>query len=202
MVMYLRIRQIKGEIRIVGVDDARFERGRDLWTRLVGVVYRGGQWIEGCMQTPIRVDGEDATSQLCLMVKNSAHYGQLRVIMTRDTIFGGVNVLDLPAVVETTGLPIIAVSDSEPDMERVVKSLKRHSPKTWERKQAILLRCGPIRTVESKVGSGPIYIQWAGIPLKQVIKLVQKTAIRSRIPEPIRVAHLFATSFVPNPIES
>ncbi len=151
------------------------------------------------MQIPIRVDGEDATSQLGMMVKNSPHYGQLRVIMTRDTIFGGVNVLNLQSVVDITGLPIIAVSDSKPDMERVRKSFMQYSPETWEEKLAILEKCGPIQAISSREGRVPIYIQWAGISLKQAVKLIQKTAIRSRIPEPIRIAHLFATSFVPNP---
>jgi endonuclease V-like protein UPF0215 family len=195
----MEIRQVKREIRILGVDDARFKRGRDEWTRLIGVVYRGAEWMEGCLQIPIRVDGADVTRQLTRMVKASSHYGQLRVIMTRDSIFAGVNVLNLPELFKATQLPVIAVSDSEPDMVRVKKALQRICPDRWEEKFAVLEDSGPIRSVESRSGKTPVFLQWAGLPVHQAIELVKKTTIHSRIPEPIRIAHLIASSFVPDP---
>jgi endonuclease V-like protein UPF0215 family len=190
---------MKTEIRILGVDDARFRRGRDKWTRLVGIVTRGGQWIEGCLQVPIRVDGDDATEQLARMVQGSSHYEQLRVIMTCDTIFGGVNVVDLRKVAEATGLPVVAVSDSKPDMARVADAFHRLCPDHWQEKLAVLERCGPIKPLESRRGRAPVYLQWTGLPFEQAAELVQMTATRSRIPEPLRIAHLIARSFVSSP---
>jgi endonuclease V-like protein UPF0215 family len=194
----MEIRQVKEEIRILGIDDARFRRGVDEWTRLVGVVFRGGKWMEGCMQIPIQVDSNDATDQLVSMVNASPHHGQLRVIMTADTIFAGVNVIDLPRVVAQTGLPVIAVSDNEPDMNRVTKAFQRICPDRWQEKLAILSEAGPIRAIKSHPDRVPIFIQWAGLPFEQAVELVQKTATHSRLPEPVRVAHLFASSFVPD----
>jgi endonuclease V-like protein UPF0215 family len=196
------IQQVKSEIRILGVDDARFKRGHDEWTRLVGVILRGSQWIEGCLQVPIRVDGDDATPQLARMIRESSHYEQLRVVMTCDTIFGGMNVLDLPTLAETTKRPVIAVSDSEPNMERVSEAFRRLCPNRWQEKLAMLARCAPIKAVESRRGRVPVYLQWAGLPFEQAVELVQKTATRSRIPEPIRIAHLVGRSFVSNPDSS
>lgn len=195
----MSLRHVKDEIRILGVDDARFVRGRDQWTRLVGVVHRGGRWIEGCLQTPIRVDGDDVTVKLARMVKESSHYGQLRVIVTGDTIFAGTNVLDLPALVEVTELPVIAVSDSEPNMARVEQALQHYSPKTWREKLAVLARCGPIKGVESRPGRAAVFLQWSGLSFEKAVEVVRLAATRSRIPEPVRVAHLIASSFVPNP---
>ena len=192
----MKIRQVKEEIRILGIDDARFRRGFDKWTRLIGVVFRGGKWMEGCMQIPIRVDGDDATEQLVSMVKESPHHGQLRVIMTADTIVAGVNVIDLPKVAEQTGLPVIAISDSQPDMDRVTKAFQRICPDRWKKKLTTLSTAGPIRAIKSHVDRVPVYIQWAGLPFKQAQELVQKTATHSRLPEPVRVAHLMASSFV------
>ncbi len=197
----MKLRQVKREIRILGVDDARFERERDEWTRLIGVVFRGGEWMEGCLQVPIRVDGEDVTEQLANMVKASTHFEQLRVIMTRDTIFGGANVLDLPALSETTGLAVIAVSDSKPDMKRVKKAFQRICPDSWETKMDSLAKSGPIHEIESQPGRASVYLQWAGIAFEKAVELVQKTAVRSRIPEPLRVVHMIASSFIPNPLD-
>jgi endonuclease V-like protein UPF0215 family len=145
------------------------------------------------------VDGDDATSRLAGMVKDSSHYGQLRILMTGDTIFAGTNVVDLPALAELTQLPVIAVSDSEPDMTRVEQALKHYSPKTWKDKLAALDRCGPIKEVESRPGRAPVFLQWAGLPFEKAVEVVRLAATRSRIPEPIRVAHIIASSFVPNP---
>ena len=195
------IRQVKREIRIVGVDDARFDRTHDKWTRLVGVIYRGGLAMEGCLQVPIQVDGDDVTVQLVQMIKASAHFGQLRVIMTRDTIFAGVNVLDLEELVKLTELPVIAVSDSKPDMTRVKRALQRFSPNNWEAKFRILEKNGPIHQTNAGPRQASIFLQWTGLPKAQAIELVHISATRSRIPEPLRVAHLIATSFVPNPID-
>lgn len=195
----LRIRHVKKEIRILGVDDARFTRGVDKWTRVVGVIHRGGDWVEGILQIPILVDGDDVTDQLAKMVLESGHYKQLRVIMTRDTIFGGVNVLDLLTLTKKTKLPVIAVSDSKPDMKRVEEAMKTYSPNHWQRKCEILKQNGPILEVESRKGKAAVYLQWSGLPFDQVKKIVQQTTKRSRIPEPLRLAHLFASSFVHNP---
>lgn len=192
----MKIRQVKEEIRILGVDDARFSRGFDEFTRLVGVVFRGGKWMEGCMQRPIRVDGDDATDQLVNMVNESPHYGQLRVIMTADTIVAGVNVINLPRVTKHTSLPVIAISDTKPDMDRVTTAFQHVSPDGWEEKIGTLSAAGPIRAVKSHADRVPVYIQWAGLPFKQAKELVQKTATHSRLPEPVRVAHLIASSFV------
>jgi endonuclease V-like protein UPF0215 family len=197
--MKIEIRQVKEEIRILGIDDARFRRGTDEWTRLVGVVFRGGKWMEGCMQIPIGVDGNDATEQLVTMVKESPHYGQLRVIMTADTIVAGVNIIDLPRVVKETDLPIIAISDSEPDMNRVTKAFQQICPDDWKEKLGTLSTAGPIRPVKSHSDRVPVFVQWAGLPFEQVVELVKKTATHSRLPEPVRVAHLVASSFVPDP---
>ncbi len=195
----MELRQIKEEVRILGVDDARFTRNRDKWTRLIGVIHRGGKWIEGCLQIPIRVDGDDVTEQLTEMVKTSSHYGQLRVIMTSDTIFGGVNVLNIHQLFQNTGLPVIAISETKPDMARVEKALQRLDYDSWKPKLAILEESGPIHSVRTRSGRASIYLQWAGLPFEQVVELVQKTATRSRIPEPVRVAHMIASSFVSDP---
>ncbi|MFX1565287.1 MAG: DUF99 family protein [Promethearchaeota archaeon] len=192
----MELRKIKREIRILGVDDARFIRGQDDWTRLVGVIFRGGDYLEGCVQIPIRVDGKDVTSQLTNMITASPHYGQLRLVMTRDTIFGGVNVLNLRELFEGTNLPVIAVSDSKPNMQQVKKALQQIDPSGWEERFSSLEASGPIREVVSRPGRGPVYMQWQGLPFDQAVEVIQNTATRSRIPEPIRVAHLFASSFV------
>jgi len=50
---------MKKEIRILGIDDMPFSFG-DKKVDVVGVVMRGGIYLEGVLKTTIDVDGRDA----------------------------------------------------------------------------------------------------------------------------------------------
>ena len=105
-----RFRSVKREIRVLGVDDGVFvpqKRGKAL---IVGVVYRGGLWLDGVMHTEIEVDGLDATEKIASMIKSSPHYAQLRVIMLNGLTFAGFNIVDIKRLYGETGLPVIVVS--------------------------------------------------------------------------------------------
>ena len=105
---------------------------------------------------------------------------------------------NLPELFEETKLPVIAVSDSKPDTQQVKKALQQIDPAGWKKRFTSLKASGPIREVESQPGRVPIYMQWEGLPFEQAVEVIKKTATRSRIPEPIRVAHIIASSFVPD----
>ena len=45
---------IKNEIRVLGIDDSSLEHDPVL---IVGVVFRGGQWLDGVLRSEIRRDG-------------------------------------------------------------------------------------------------------------------------------------------------
>ena len=76
-----KFRVIKPEIRVLGVDDGVFTPHVKGLVPVVGVVFRGGYWLDGVMHTKIKVDGFDATRKIASMILNSPHYKQLRVIM-------------------------------------------------------------------------------------------------------------------------
>ena len=74
-----RLRQVKREIRVLGVAASRV--GED--SIVVGVVYRGSLWLDGVMKTTTRE--ADLTDALIGLVKGSPHYGQIRVILLSKT---------------------------------------------------------------------------------------------------------------------
>ncbi|MGZ4850327.1 MAG: endonuclease dU, partial [Candidatus Bathyarchaeia archaeon] len=51
---------IKSEIRVLGVDDGKFVPHKEGVVNVVGVVFRGGLWLDGVMHTTIAIDGFDA----------------------------------------------------------------------------------------------------------------------------------------------
>ncbi len=185
------LRIIKPEIRVLGVDDGKFIPHSKDPVLLVGVVFRGGCWLDGIMHTTIRVDDFDATAKIAQMITTSPHYKQLRVVMLNGVTFAGFNVVDIKALNTATQLPVIAVTNKKPDLPKVQKALE-NLPNSKERWNAIL-NAGEIYPVKARSGKQTIYIETAGIPKETAQEILQLTSPRSNIPEALRVAHLIAS---------
>ena len=117
-------RVIKPEIRVLGVDDGAFIPHVKGQVPVVGVVFRGGYWLDGVMHTKIAVDGFDATDRISSMITRSSHYKQLRVIMLDGITFAGCTIVDVKALNVATKLPVIAVTREKPDLADIVKALQ------------------------------------------------------------------------------
>ena len=188
-----RFRVIKPEIRVLGIDDGKHVFRSKTQASIVGVVFRGGLWLDGVMSTSVSVDGFDATENVTNMILASPHYKQLRVIMLSGVTYAGFNIIDLVALNEATKLPVIAVTRDKPSLEKMRAALG--NLERSEERFNTLLRAGEITPVTR--GKNKIFMQTAGILSEDAQKIVALTSTRSSIPEPLRVAHLVAsgTSF-------
>jgi hypothetical protein len=186
-----KFRVIKPEIRVLGVDDGVFiPRSRRL-VPVVGVVFRGGYWLDGVMHTKVMVDGLDATDKIASMIIKSPHHKQLRVIMLNGITFAGFNVVDIKELSSKTKLPVIAVAREKPNFAEIREALK-NLPKSEERWRAIV-NAGEIFETYTRKKSEKIYMQISGILEEDAEKILQSTSTRSNIPEALRVAHLIAS---------
>jgi len=188
---YKKFRSIKPEIRVLGVDDGVFIPHNKGYADVVGVVFRGGYWLDGAMRTEVEVDGLDATEKIASMIIASPHYQQLRVIMLNGITFAGFNIVDIKELYNKTKLPVIAVTRDKPDMEEIKKALENLPEK--ERRWQAILNAGELLTVQTREGEEPVYMQIAGITRSDAEKIVKMTSTRSNIPEPLRVAHIIAS---------
>lgn len=188
---YKKFRSIKPEIRVLGVDDGVFIPHNKGYADVVGVVFRGGYWLDGAMRTEVEVDGLDATEKIASMIIASPHYQQLRVIMLNGITFAGFNIVDIKELYNKTKLPVIAVTRDKPDMEEIKKALENLPEK--ERRWQAILNAGELLTVQTREGEEPVYMQIAGITRSDAEKIVKITSTRSNIPEPLRVAHIVAS---------
>lgn len=188
-----RFRVIKPEIRVLGIDDGKHVFRSKTRVPIVGVVYRGGLWLDGVMSTSVLVDGFDATEAVSKMITSSPHYRQLRVIMLSGVTYAGFNIIDVVALNETTKLPVIAITREKPNLDRIRLALS--NLERSEERFNTLLKAGEI--VNVKINGNKIFMQTAGILCEDAQKIVALTSTRSSIPEPLRVAHLIAsgTSF-------
>ena len=144
------LRIVKSEIRVLGVDDGKFTPHSNEQVPVVGVVFRGGYWLDGVMSTTITVDGLDATDRLFSMITKSPHFRQLRVVVLNGITFGGFNVVDIQALNAQTGLPVIAVTQKKPNLTEVHAALN-NLPEAEERWRRVLC-AGKIVTLEATSG--------------------------------------------------
>lgn len=101
-----RLRQVKREIRVLGVAASRV--GED--SIVVGVVYRGSLWLDGVMKTTTRE--ADLTDALIGLVKGSPHYGQIRVILLSKDKMPPYAILAIERLHAETNKPVIMLSTS------------------------------------------------------------------------------------------
>ncbi len=182
-------REVKSEVRILGVDDGPFHKFRDEKTALIGVVYRGASYLEGVLKREIFVDGDDSTEQIIRMVKGTRHRGHLRIVMLSGITFGGLNIADIKSINEATGLPVIIVTRRLPDIAAVKKAIS-HVQKPME-KIARLQRAGRLHTLD--IGDKQVVYQRIGLSSYDAEKIIRLTIVRGLVPEPLRVAHIIAS---------
>lgn len=182
---------MKAEIRVIGFDDAPFKRG-DKETWLVGVIYRGSHIFEGLLLERIGVDGFDVNERIIGCVRKSRFFGELRAVMTSTTCFAGFNIVDLELLSVELGVPAISVSREMPNMEKVMKALK--NVENWEERVRIMEKNGRFHKME--VRGSKLYFQFKGASKEEVERIVRACMGVSRIPEPVRVAHLIAHALV------
>ncbi len=180
---------IKDEVRILGVDDAHFNLRKDKKAMLVGVVFRGGSYMDGVLRTDVTVDGTDSSDRLIELV-NGAKFKDIRVVMLDGLGFAGFNLVDLERFFRETGLPVIAVVRDMPDFKSIEAALE--NLKNKEHCLECIRKAGRPRKIESMPGKH-IYIQHKGISFEDAKKIVRLSSTRSNIPEPLRVAHLIAS---------
>ncbi len=154
---------------------------------------RGGDWLEGVVRTYITKDGLDATERLTEMVRESKHFGQIRVVMLNGVTMGGFNVVDMDALYENTGIPVISLMRKLPDMESIRSALDNLTDPEY--RYSLILKAGHAIEVPMERGE-PVYIQIKGMDEKTAVHIVLSSATHSRIPEPVRVAHLIATGVI------
>jgi endonuclease V-like protein UPF0215 family len=169
---------------VVGFDDAPFERAHRGNVMVVGAVYAGPK-LEGVLSCRVRRDGANATRAIASCVSKSRFGIQLHAILLQGIAFAGFNVVDVAALHEATGIPVVVVSRRRPDLERIRSALTRHVPGGM-RKWALIERAGPMESVAG------VFVQRAGISRDDADRLLRGLQLSGKLPEPLRTAHLIA----------
>ncbi len=187
------MRTIKPEIRIVGFDDGPFIPRSKGKTIVIGVVYRGGNFLDGILKTEVEIDGLDATKTLIETTNKTKHKKQLRVIMLKGITIAGFNIIDIRELSRRTSLPVIVINRKKPDLNRIKEALSHF--KDFRKRWQYIKSAGKINVFKIENNKN-LYYQFTGLASNQAERIIELSCTRSLIPEPLRVAHLIASALI------
>ena len=169
---------------VIGVDDAPFEREHRGRVLVVAVAFSGPR-LEGVLSTHVRRDGADATRALAERIGTSRFAAHTRLVMLQGIALAGFNVVDIHALHEALGIPVLVMARRRPRLDALRAALLDHV-RGGARKWALIEKAG---SMEAAAG---VMVQRAGLSLAEAAAVVERFAVNGRVPEPLRVAHLVA----------
>ena len=178
---------VKKEIRVIGIDDSPFNKFKDKKILVVGVVMRGGLFVDGILSTTVGVDGNDATEKLIKMINKCKFRPQLQCIFLNGIAVAGFNVIDVQKLNKKTKIPVVVVIRTNPDIEKIKNTLIKIKKR---QKIKLIEKAGKVTQVDN------IFVQLTGIDLEKTRKILKIVCTRSLIPEPLRLAHIIAAGIV------
>ncbi len=195
---------LKPEIRIIAWDDCAFTF-KTKSVRIVGVVYRGGSFLDGLLSTMIKKDGMDVTEKMAESIMRSRHYEQLSYIMLNGISYAGFNLADIKKLYRKTKLPVVAVQRKKPDIRKFREAMRicggikdsthtggaklHHVFDDYKKRLQAVKNAGRVHEFKA----GKIFYQKHGMNNSECEQVLKITCIRSNVPEPLRVAHLIAS---------
>lgn len=168
----------------IGFDDAPFPRHHRGDVLVIGAIFSQLR-LEGVLSGKVRRDGANATEVLARLVTRSRFASHIDIILLQGIALAGFNVVDLGALHQQVGIPVIAIARKAPDMAAIRRALLTQV-RGGRRKWAILESLGAMEPVAG------VFTQRAGISLAETAALIQRLAVNSALPEPLRTAHLIA----------
>lgn len=174
-------------IRTIGIDDGPFVRGQRADVVVVGAVCASTRF-EGLLTTRVRPDGFNATKRLISMVCESKFSDQLHAILLDGITLGGFNVIDISALSQATGRPVIAVTRRKPDLEAVYRVVDKLTNSARRRRTMDV--AGPVHSGDN------VCFQVCGLEPEVAAAVLTDVTDTGYVPESLRLAHLVARGIV------
>ena len=179
----------------IGFDDAKFKlKSSKNTTLLIGVVCQGTRMVR-VNKKEITVDGNDATQAIIdLSMQNIKH---VQYILTDSITFGGFNLIDLEKIHAETKKPVISITEREVNLQAVQEAIVKRFPNNFKEKLEMIIKAGNLYHTEISTAGGisRVFFHSKGINYDEVTSLLEKISIDTKLPEPIRMAHLIGKMF-------
>jgi len=174
---------------VLGIDDGPFEKYRpEARAPIVGVMMEGHDLVEAIAVTDFPVDGAGITEFLADWIRARRFAPGLHGVLFSGITLAGLAVLDPAALTRELGAPAVVVNRKE----RSDAPLRGALAKAGFADRAALLESAP----PSFALPGGLHASIAGGTPKLAAALIARTRAKSDLPEPLRLAHLFAHALV------
>jgi uncharacterized protein len=173
---------------VLGVDDAPFDKRQPGPVPIVGVVMEGADRVESVALGEFPVDGEGATEYLVSWIGALRSRPGLQAVILGGVTIAGLGVVDAAALADRLALPVLIVTRNDPAASELADAL---------RAAGLSHRLALLDRVPKAFGAGEgLYLAHAGVTRVEAERLVKATLAKSRLPEPLRLAHLIGQAIV------
>ncbi|MEL7406057.1 MAG: DUF99 family protein, partial [Cyanobacteria bacterium J06558_2] len=135
--------QRQKQIRVIGFDDAPFERHQQHKVNIAGVVCANTRF-EGMVWGAVDVDGDDATEAICRLLIGKKFLPQLHLVLLDGIGFGGFNLVNLSLLAQRLSLPCVAMMRKLPNIAKMTAAMSRLP--SYQQRLTILQQAGEIHT--------------------------------------------------------
>ncbi|MCQ1539497.1 DUF99 family protein [Methanocalculus taiwanensis] len=176
----------KPGIRILGISESW--TGRD-HSYLAGVVMRGDLRIDGSAITRVTVGGMDGTDAV-IRLFSLLHRSDINLILISGAAIAWYNIISPNLIWEETKTPVVIITYEESG--GLEEAISRHFPDDTKRMKAYQA-LGERDCIKLATGHS-VFLRRAGIPPDTAFRIINRFTLDGRVPEPVRVARLFARS--------
>jgi uncharacterized protein len=171
---------------VLGVDDAPFTKGRDREVPIVGVLMEGADLVEGVAIGSFPVDGDDPAGYLAGWIRGLRAYRSIQAVLVGGVTIAGLGLIDLETLAGSLRRPVLAVTRRDPSDSELRLALRAAG---LAGRLSVLDRSPP-----ALPAAPGLYVAAAGLTPGEAAAVVRRTLGKSRLPEPLRVAHLVAAA--------
>ncbi len=140
---------------------------------------------------PVKVDGFEASTTIAYAMTKLKLRSRVEpeALLLDSITIAGFNIASPPTIAKLTETPVIVVYKYKPSSERLERALR--NLKDYQLKMRVLRIVD--NTVEITTRKGVLHIITWGMELEKARHVIEETQIHSRVPEPIRIAHMVAS---------
>jgi len=182
----LKLHLNKPGIRSLGVAES-FRQG-ERWSILAGVVMRSDFVVDGVALGRTSVGGNDATTAIASLLRKLGR-NDVNLVMVSGAILSLYNIVDVDLLSSKIRLPVLCLTYKE--TSGIEDSIRRHFPENAEEKLGAYRALGKRAPVRLRTGH-TIYVRGAGLDTEETKGVLNLFTQQGSIPEPVRVAKLFA----------
>ena len=177
-----------GRPHLLGIDDGPFVKGQAGAVPIAAALCEGADLLEAVAIGAFPVDGDGATEFLGDWLERLRLRATLQGVALGGITLAGLGLVDVRALAGRLAVPVLVVTRKAPDNARLRAALEAAG--CGERFAIAERSPAAERTADG------IWLAHAGAERAEALALLHASRGKAKLPEALRIAHLFATAIV------